>query len=211
MATTQTWQDIFAVEDVRGMADFADLTTDAIQSQYAHAKRMKQTATAIRQGIDATSDLDSLLSSVADMQTATGCFLDWWGERVGVSREIKVNGLYTVFDDDFYRFLLFYRARCNVANATAATINALLSQLTDTKTFVVDYQNMAISSIVFIGAVSEVQAQILATYGLLNRPAGVFANYLVIYPDEQIFGFDGSGLLPWNQGVFNPGRNIPIS
>ena len=192
------------------MADIAALTTAAIQSQYALAERLKQTATAVRQGIDATADLDSLLSSVADMQTATGVFLDWWGERVGVSREIKVNGVYTVFDDDFYRFLLFYRARCNVANGTAATINALLRQLTATKTIVVDYQNMAISSIVIIGAVSDVQAQILATYGLLNRPAGVLANYLIIYPDEQIFGFDGSGLLPWNQGVFTPGRNIPI-
>ena len=210
MAATQTWQDIFAVEDVRGMADFADLTTDAIQSQYAHAKRMKQTATAVRQGIDATDELDSLLSSVADMQTATGVFLDWWGERVGVSREIKVNGVYTVFDDDFYRFLLFYRARCNVANGTAATMNELLSQLTDTETFVIDYLDMSISSVIIIGAISDLQAQVLATFGLLNRPAGVLANYLVIYPDEKIFGFDGSLLEPFGQGVFNPGRNIPI-
>lgn len=210
MAATQTWQDIFAVEDVRDMADFSDLTTDALQSQYAHAPRIRGTAAALRQCIDATPELDALLKEVADMATAEGVFMDWWGERIGVSREIKVKDEYQVFDDDFYRFLLFYRARCNVANATAATMNRLLSQLTETKTFVIDYQDMSISSVVVIGAISELQAQILATYGLLNRPSGVLANYLIVYPDEQIFGFDGSALHPFNQGVFNSGRDIPI-
>ena len=86
----------------------------------------------------------------------------------------------------------------------------MLSMLTDTRVFVVDYQTMSISSVVIIGAISDLQSQILSTYGLLNRPAGVLANYLIIYPDEQILGFEGSDLLPFDQGVFNPGRSIPI-
>ena len=90
-------------------------------------------------------------------------------------------------------------------------MNDMLSQLTNTRTFVIDYQLMKISSVVIIGAISDLQAQILANYGLLNRPSGVLANYLIIYPDEQIFGFYGSELEPFNQGVFNPGRNIPIT
>ena len=121
-----------------------------------------------------------------------------------------MNGEYVRFDDDYYRFLIFYRALCNIANATADAANQLLSMLTDTVVFVVDYQDMSINSIVIIGAISDLQAQILSQYGLLNRPAGVMTNLLVIYPDESIFGFDGSGLLPFNQGVFNPGRNIAI-
>ena len=211
MAETQTWQDILAVDDVREMADFADLTTDALQSQYAHAVRMKNTAAAVRNALDATGDLESLSVDVADMDTACGVFLDWWGERIGVDRMLKVGDRYERLDDEQFRFLLKYRAVCNISNGTAYTINNLLSLLTDTRTFVVDYLDMTISSIIIIGAISDLQAQILANYGLLNRPAGVLANYLLIYPDEQIFGFLGSELQPFNQGVFNPGREIPIT
>ena len=52
MADTQTWQDILDVDDVRDEADFADMTTDAIQSQYAHAKRIRGVAEKVRQEID---------------------------------------------------------------------------------------------------------------------------------------------------------------
>ena len=32
MAETQTWEDILSVDCVQNMADFADMSTDAIQS-----------------------------------------------------------------------------------------------------------------------------------------------------------------------------------
>lgn len=211
MAETQTWQDILAVDDVREMADFADLTTAALQSQYAHAPNFKALASIFHESLDATEQLDQLLKDVADARTADGVFLDWWGERIGVDRMLKVGDRYERLDDEQFRFLLKYRAVCNISNSTAYTINNLLSLLTDTRTFVVDYLDMTISSIIIIGAISDLQAQILANYGLLNRPAGVLANYLLIYPDEQIFGFLGSELQPFNQGVFNPGREIPIT
>ena len=208
MSETQTWEDILSVDCVQNMADFADTTTDAIQSQYSHATRIRQSASMLRDKIDATELLESLQQTIADMQTAKGVFLDWWGTRVGVNRLLKVGADYTRFDDEYYRFLLFYRARCNLANATAATMNNMLSQLTDTKVFVVDCLDMSINSVVVVGNISDLQAQILETYGLLNRPSGVLTNFLIIYPDEKIFGFEGSDLLPFDQGVFNPGRTI---
>ena len=208
MSETQTWEDILSVDCVQNMADFADTTTDAIQSQYSHATRIRQSASMLRDKIDATELLESLQQTIAAMQTAKGVFLDCWGTRVGVNRLLKVGADYTRFDDEYYRFLLFYRARCNLANATAATMNNMLSQLTDTKVFVVDYLDMSINSVVVVGNISDLQAQILETYGLLNRPSGVLTNFLIIYPDEKIFGFEGSDLLPFDQGVFNPGRTI---
>lgn len=208
MSETQTWEDILSVDCVQNMADFADTTTDAIQSQYSHATRIRQSASMLRDKIDATELLESLQQTIADMQTAKGVFLDWWGTRVGVNRLLKVGADYTRLDDEYYRFLLFYRARCNLANATAATMNNMLSQLIDTKVFVVDYLDMSINSVVVVGNISDLQAQILETYGLLNRPSGVLTNFLIIYPDEKIFGFEGSDLLPFDQGVFNPGRTI---
>lgn len=210
MADVETWQNFEDVADVDAMADVSSLASAAIQSQYSHSQQFQNLSLAVRDGIDATKDVDKFHQAIADPQTAYGVFLDWWGKRVGVDRYIKVNGEYVRFDDDYYRFLIFYRALCNIANATADAANRLLSMLTDTVVFVVDRQDMAISSVVIIGAIPDMQSQILSTYGLLNRPAGVLANYLIIYPDEQIFGFEGSQLLPFNQGVFNPGRSIPI-
>lgn len=208
MTDTQTWRNILSVNDVRELADFGSEASIAMQSQYAHGKRFKQSALVFRDQIDALQDLENLRETVADMSTAKGEFLDWWGERIGVDRFLKVNGEYTRFDDDYFRFLLNYRARCNLADSTAATMNSMLSELTSERVFVVDYQDMTIQSIVVIGNISDLQANVLQTYGLLNRPAGVLTNFLIIYPNEQIFGFDGSDLLPFNQGVFNPGRTI---
>lgn len=210
MPSFQTWQDFLQVEDVREMSNVLDKTSTTLQSQYAASKRIGNLGSFFQKEIDATENIELLKEEVADMETADGVFLDWWGERVGVDRYIKVNGEHVRLDDDYYRFLLFYRARCNLSDSTCATMNRMLSMLTDTRVFVVDYQTMAISSVVIIGAISDLQSQILSTYGLLNRSAGVLANYLIIYPDEQILGFEGSDLLPFDQGVFNPGRTVPI-
>lgn len=205
---TQTWQDVCEVEDVREIADFESLGSIAMQSQYSHGQRFNQVSTVLREHIDATPDLDGMQVKVADLMTAEGAFLDWWGERIGVSRKIKVKDDWFRLDDDYYRFLLQYRASCNISNATALTMNKMLTRLTSERVFVVDYQDMTIQSIVVVGNISDLQATILQTYGLLNRPAGVQTNFLIIYPDEKIFGFEGSDLLPFDQGVFNPGRTI---
>lgn len=204
----QTWQDFLQVDDVREMSDVLDKTSSVLQSQYSASRRIGGLGRYFQQEIDATDDLERVKAQVADMSTAEGEFLDWWGERVGVTRYIKVNGEYVRLDDDYYRFLLFYRARCNLSDSTCATMNRMLSQLTSERIFVVDYQDMTLQSIVIIGSISDLMATILQTYGLLNRPAGVMTNFIIIYPDEQIFGFEGSELQPFDQGVFNPGRTI---
>lgn len=210
MADTQTWEDFIAVENALEMSDVASDITAALQPQYSHAKRFRGMAKTFQDAIDATPELKSFYDAIANPETAKGVFLDWWGERIGVDRNILVNGEYQRFDDDYFRFLIYYRAACNVATDTAEAANQLLSRLTDTTVFVVDYLNMSINSIVIIGAIPDLQAAVLATYGLLNRPAGVLTNLLIIYPDEQIFGFLGQDLLPFDQGVFNPGREINV-
>lgn len=208
MQSFQTWQDFLQVEDVREMSNVLDKTSTVLQSQYAASKRIGNLGKFFQKEIDATENIELLKEEVADMESAAGVFLDWWGERVGVTRYIKVNGEYVRLDDDYYRFLLFYRARCNLSDSTCATMNRMLSQLTSERIFVVDYQDMTLQSIVIIGSISDLMATILQTYGLLNRPAGVMTNFIIIYPDEQIFGFEGSELQPFDQGVFNPGRTI---
>lgn len=208
MSDSQTWQNFESAEDVREMADVTSSASVAMQSQYAHAPRMNAVGKILQDEIDATDQLEEIAGQVADVETAKGVFLDWWGKRIGIDRYIKVKDDYVRFDDDYFRFLLLYRAVCNVSDSTCATMNRMLSLLTSTRVFVVDYGDMSLNSVVIIGSITEIQAQILQTCGLLNRPAGVMTNFLIIYPDEEIFGFEGSDLLPFDQGVFNPGRTI---
>ncbi|MBD9117014.1 MAG: DUF2612 domain-containing protein [Sutterella sp.] len=210
MADTQTWFNFASVEDVRGIPDVASTQSEAIQTQYAFSADFQNLGSLMQDVIDATPDLERLHAAAMDPQTAYGVYLDWWGQKVGVDRFIKVRGEYVRFDDDYFRFLILYRAACNISNGSADAANKLLQRLTDTTVFVVDYLDMSVNSIVIIGNISDLQAMILQTYGLLNRPAGVLTNLLVIYPDEQIFGFEGSTLMPFDVGVFNPGRTIEI-
>ena len=210
MADTQTWFNFASVEDVRGIPDVASTQSEAIQTQYAFSADFQNLGSLMQDVIDATPDLERLHAAAMDPQTAYGVYLDWWGQKVGVDRFIKVRGEYVRFDDDYFRFLILYRAACNISNGSADAANKLLQRLTDTTVFVVDYLDMSVNSIVIIGNISDLQAMILQTYGLLNRPAGVLTTLLVIYPDEQIFGFEGSTLMPFDVGVFNPGRTIEI-
>ena len=210
MADTQTWFNFASVEDARGIPDVASTQSEAIQTQYAFSADFQNLGSLMQDVIDATPDLERLHAAAMDPQTAYGVYLDWWGQKVGVDRFIKVRGEYVRFDDDYFRFLILYRAACNISNGSADAANKLLQRLTDTTVFVVDYLDMSVNSIVIIGNISDLQAMILQTYGLLNRPAGVLTNLLVIYPDEQIFGFEGSTLMPFDVGVFNPGRTIEI-
>lgn len=210
MADTQTWFNFASVADVRSIPDVASTQSEAIQTQYAFSADFQNLGSLMQDVIDATPDLERLHAAAMDPQTAYGVYLDWWGQKVGVDRFIKVRGEYVRFDDDYFRFLILYRAACNISNCSADAANKLLQRLTDTTVFVVDYLDMSVNSIVIIGNISDLQAMILQTYGLLNRPAGVLTNLLVIYPDEQIFGFEGSTLMPFDVGVFNPGRTIEI-
>lgn len=210
MADTQTWFNFASVADVRSIPDVASTQSEAIQTQYAFSADFQNLGSLMQDVIDATPDLERLHAAAMDPQTAYGVYLDWWGQKVGVDRFNKVRGEYVRFDDDYFRFLILYRAACNISNGSADAANKLLQRLTDTTVFVVDYLDMSVNSIVIIGNISDLQAMILQTYGLLNRPAGVLTNLLVIYPDEQIFGFEGSTLMPFDVGVFNPGRTIEI-
>ena len=155
------------------------------------------------------SQLDAFFNFILNPDTASGVWLDWWGKRVGVNRNLVVDGQDTRLDDEFFRFLIFYRAVVNVSNSTAETINSLLTRLIGLPAFVNDYQDMTIN-IRIVGEPNSVQIAILKNYGLLNRPAGVLANVEAVVPNTLVFGFYGSKLLPFNQGVFNPSKVIDI-
>lgn len=209
MADSFTWRNILSVADFRKISNVRSLISIALQSQYSHSERYRQLGLLFNAEIDASPQLDAFFNNILNPETAVGVWLEWWGKRVGVTRNLLIDGVDTRLDDEFFRFLIFYRAVVNVSNGTAETINRLLTKLIGLPVFVSDYQNMSIR-IRIVGEPTSVQIAILKNYGLLNRPAGVLANIESVAPNELVFGFFGSNLLPFNQGVFNPSKNIEI-
>lgn len=207
MADSQTWQNFLSVQDVACMADTPSLVSIAIQSQYANSRRIKALADMFQKEIDSTPYLETVLRLIATPDTAQGIFLDWLGARVQAPRTVTIKGVETKLDDDFYRFLIFYKAAANVSNDTVETLNTLLTRLIGLPVFVIDNQDMTISVRV-LGKPTDLQIVILQSYGLLTRGAGVGYNILIQDPNTAIFGFNGSKLMPFEQGVFNLAREL---
>lgn len=201
--SSTTWLNIFDVTDFRKIADVRDKVSTALQSQYSHSQRYRNMNTVLNVNIDMSTDIDNAYTEIMNPLTAKGVFLDWWGYRIGVNRYVTINGTPVRLDDDYFRFLLFYRALSNISDTTAYTVNNLLSMLTDCDIVIQDNGDMTFNLIVY-GNPTDLEKTIIKQYGLLNRPAGVMYNKTTIYPDpEKQFGFFGSGLHPFNQAPFN--------
>ena len=209
MAVSVTWRDIFNEPDFKALPNVRSLVSIALQSQYSHSEKYRQLGDLFRDEIDASPWLDNLYTNVLNPETANGVFLDWWGKRVGVSRYLTVDGVETVLDDEFYRFLVFYRAVANVSSGTAESINSLLTRLTGYRTKVFDNQDMTITIVLF-GAVNSAIREIVKNYGLLNRGGGVQAKLRIVDPTYTMLGFVGQNLYPFNVGIFNPATDIII-
>ena len=97
---SQTWENVLEMDDVRESADFPSDASIPIQSQYAHSPRFIGMSEQTRHLLDATDVATIYECDIADMQTAKGIFLDWWGERIGVRRDMRIKGGYHRFDDD---------------------------------------------------------------------------------------------------------------
>lgn len=207
MSDTQTWQNFISTSDVEAIADVPDQTSIAIQPQYAHAPIFKAFMKIFQDEVDATPQLEQVLQFIADPDTCVGVFLDWMGERVGISRTLTQNGVTTSLDDETFRFLVMYKALANVSDASAYTMNVLLSKLLGMQVWVIDNLDMTVD-VRILGSPTDFQVQVLEQYGLLNRGAGVGYNILIQDPNSEILGFNGSGLQPFNQGVFNPATSI---
>ena len=209
MTDTQTWLNVLSQDDFERITNMKSVVSIAIQPQYSHAQKLGAFCRLFQDEIDATPQLENVLKAIADPNTACGVFLDWWGVRVDASRYVTLDGKQTRLDDETFRFLVFYRALANISDASAATMNSLLSKLIGCTTFVKDNLDMTISVHV-LGAPTSLQTAILRQYGLLNRAAGVKYNIIIQNPETPTLGFNGSKLWPFNQGAFNPAWSYDI-
>lgn len=200
----------------------------SIQSQYSASPRMLGLIYGFREALNPSPDMARFYETVFDLESAQGWGLDNWGRILGIGRDMEIlpgdvlgfhgSGLepfnrapfyspsatdYHSLTDDAYRRRLWFKAMANISPSDAATLNDLLKRLYGERpAYILDNQDMTVRA-VFEFYLSPFEAALFSRYGLLARAGGVGFEYLQIDRSET-FGFAGSGMQSFNQGVFHP-------
>lgn len=210
----------------------SDFNIDAvIQSQYGDSPHIKGVIRGYYDYISPQKDIELIYDKMINIYTAEGYGLDVWGRIVAIGREyvsIDENYKYLGFNpspgvqnprldsfnnapfysavngkirlnDNAYRTYIFIKAMINIGISTLAEINQMLHVMfPDTNICCIHVDTMTLRLVVQ-GNITE--ADKTALMNLPWLPAGVQLQlYHVITPT---FGFNGSGLMPFNQGTFS--------
>lgn len=201
-----------------------------VQSQYAASPHIRALVDSFWEAINPEADINEIYEKMVDPDTAVGFGLDVWGRIVAIGREylaLDENTKYLGFNppagvtnprldslnnapfyrpvdgkvrlaDNAYRTYIFIKAMINIGTGTLASINEMLAfMFPDTKICCIHVDTMVLR-LVIQGKISEADKTALLQLPWL--PAGVGLRlYQVITPT---FGFNGSGLEPFNCGTF---------
>lgn len=201
---------------------------DTIISQYAHSPILLNIIAALNEAIDPQHESHLFYEKIWRIDTASGYGLDVWGRIVGVGRHIRavaendnfgfadgttpfnVGSWYMgesgerIFrlDDDIYRRIIMIKAMSNVIYATAPFINQLLRALFGERGRAYFVKSGTMSArYVFEFTLLPLERAILRQNDILPRPSGVLLDWFE--PEiGDTFGFDGTELKPFGQGVF---------
>ena len=209
--------------------DFTELWEKTIQSQYGTSPHIKGIIEAFAKRIDPTIDIETFYHDYFDPRTAVGVGLDIWGAIVGADRLIEVDNfdyfglegqnllpmdnapfyhekgstnLYRMSDDAF-RELIFLKAWANIADATMPSIKFVINKLFPGGATAIEAEHMKLRVIFLSFAVPAYSFALLKRYGLFNLGAGVGWEYYII-DQQQTFGFEGSGMQNFDNGIFAP-------
>ena len=157
---------------------------------------------------DAVSDFwERWIVDVLNIQTANEFGLTLWGFLLNLERP-----LYTNENDELvpiptesYRLLLNAKLYKNSHAPTFSNVNTFIRQIffnhPDNKSYVQDNLNMSITYILDFFPTAEEEI-VLKLNDFLPRPSGVKIASITPIPPQETFGFDGSGLQSFNNGVF---------
>ena len=141
--------------------------------------------------------------SVFNLDTADDFGLSVWGEILDFPRQVKsVDGSLHVLTTEQYRTVLKGQMLKFNMGVTAPEVNKWLSVVfgSQGKAYCLDNLDMTVIPFVFEQSPSDEILWLLANVDFLPRPAGV--GYEVRLIGQDIFGFNGSGLQTFDNGVF---------
>jgi hypothetical protein len=212
------------------MIDFTELWEKTIQSQYGTSPHIKGLIEAFAKRIDPTIDEETFYRDYFDPRTARGIGLDIWGVIVGCNRFIEIpSAEYFGFDgsemqdfdngplwdkdgasnlyrmsDNAFRDLIFMKAYANISDATLPSIKVMLNSLFKNQAVIFNSPEPMMVRVLFLTYDLDLYAySLFNAYGLFNLGAGVGWEYYIVDP-ETTFGFEGSGLSNFDNGVFAP-------
>lgn len=201
-----------------------------VQSQYAASPHIRALVDSFWEAINPEADINEIYEKMVDPDTAEGFGLDVWGQIVAIGREfIAVDEQYKYLGfnpspgmpnprlnsfnnapfyrpvtgkvrlaDDAYRTYIFIKAMINIGDSTLASINKMLAFMFPGTEISCLHVDTMILRLLVKGKISASSKQALLNLPWL--PAGVGLQlYQVITPT---FGFNGSGLEPFNCGTF---------
>lgn len=149
--------------------------------------------------------------SVFNLDTADDFGLTVWGEILDFPRQVKsVDGSLHVLTTEQYRTVLKGQMLKFNMGVTAPEVNKWLSVVfgAQGKAYCLDNLDMTAIPFVFEKSPSDEILWLLANVDFLPRPAGV--GYEVRLIGQDIFGFNGSGLQTFDNGVFYKDLNSDL-
>ena len=199
-----------------------------IISQYAKSPKLLGVLEGENDEIDPTAEIDEFYDKVFNPETAVGWGLDCWGQIVGIGRTLELDGEDDIFgfnnsllepfgegtfysvtstryyrlSDDAYRQLIFFKAAINISDGTLKTINYIINRIYGSRGYaaVLHVGTMRIRFL-FNYYLRPYERALLSKEDVPPKPAGVtFDVYEILF--DSTFGFNGSGLQPFGQGVF---------
>lgn len=206
-----TWRNFRDIPDVRELENIREFTSYAIQSQYSASEKILALSAGFQKQIDPHVDVDLFYRTMFNIYTAQGVGLDNWGVILHMARTINDpdTDKNITLEDEYYRLLLLYKAMANISASTAEAQNSLLAMLVNTGiggfpqvAYVLEIDTMVIRW-VFEDFLDPIQLAVFKVAGTLARGAGVGWEFYAVNPQE-VFGFSGSGLQPFNQAPFVP-------
>ena len=212
------------------MADDTFHIDATVQSQYATSPHIRALVDSFWKAINPEADINEIYEKMVNPETAEGIGLNVWGRIVASGREYialdesteylgfnppagvtnpRLNSLnnapfYRPVDgkvrlaDNAYRTYIFIKAMINIGTGTLASINEMLAfMFPSTKICCIHVDTMVLRLVIQTRISAADKTALLRLPWL---PAGVGLElYQVVTPT---FGFNGSGLMPFNQGTF---------
>lgn len=218
--------DIRALPDIRrGM-----LYPYTLISQYDNSPVLRALLEGLELAVDPRLDIQEFFYTVFNPRTAVGWGLDCWGRIVGIERQLTLQGTDAAFGfagsdlqpfgqgtfwsddatstyvlaDEAYRQLIFFKAAINLTDGTLASLNRIMQMMFASRgnVCVLHTGTMRIRFF-FDFYLLPFERALVAREDVPPKPAGVGFDIYDI-PRAETFGFAGSDLQPFNQGIFAP-------
>lgn len=203
---------------------------NTLLTQYVNSLELVKILEGFNTAIDPDVAIAEFYDKVFNPATAVGWGLDAWGHIVDIPRIIKAieepesfgfdgsflypfnqapfysalaTNYYTL-TDEAYRLLIFFKAAVNITNGSLADINRLIAAaFPDRGNIMAIHTGTMAMRVVVRFPMKPYELAIMQNEETLPIPVGVMLEWY--YVPEPTFGFDGSGLHPFNQGNFAPG------